>query len=216
MQLLRGIENYEHPLLTCAVFVRLQRRFAVENYMQYLYDVPKRLHGIKAASGAGHPPIGASQWLHVFITGQEGYAMFMKNERTFEGEKKNRHGPQIKIDPRQSCDPGIFLFLYLSHFPQLPHPVLALDCGIIANADGLADTSDLWILYRGPENFDFSGTIEQYGIVPQHSQRFHVNQLRQLLMQVQLFQDVGETAKADSITSASRLMFVHEIENFFH
>jgi protein tyrosine phosphatase len=47
MQLLRGTENYEHPLLTCAVFVRLQRRYAIENYMQYLYACRVLLHFVQ-------------------------------------------------------------------------------------------------------------------------------------------------------------------------
>uniref|UniRef100_A0A914PNG2 Uncharacterized protein n=1 Tax=Panagrolaimus davidi TaxID=227884 RepID=A0A914PNG2_9BILA len=48
MQLLRGTENYEHPFLPCAVFVRLQRRYAIENYMQYLYACRVLLHFVQS------------------------------------------------------------------------------------------------------------------------------------------------------------------------
>ena len=47
MQLLRGTANYEHPLLTCAVFVRLQRRYAIEHLIEYLYACRVVLHWIE-------------------------------------------------------------------------------------------------------------------------------------------------------------------------
>jgi hypothetical protein len=37
MQLLQGSSNFSNPMLTSAVFLRLQRRHAVANNLQYLY-----------------------------------------------------------------------------------------------------------------------------------------------------------------------------------
>lgn len=47
MQLLRGAVSYENPMLTSAVFLRLQRRYAVANYMQYLFVYRTVLHWIQ-------------------------------------------------------------------------------------------------------------------------------------------------------------------------
>uniref|UniRef100_A0AC34QW05 Protein tyrosine phosphatase n=1 Tax=Panagrolaimus sp. JU765 TaxID=591449 RepID=A0AC34QW05_9BILA len=47
MQLLRGSVNYDYPLLTCASFVRLQRRHAIANHLQYLYIYRVVLHWLE-------------------------------------------------------------------------------------------------------------------------------------------------------------------------
>lgn len=44
MQLLRGTTNYDNPMLTAATFLRLQRRHAVANQIQYLYAYRTLLH----------------------------------------------------------------------------------------------------------------------------------------------------------------------------
>uniref|UniRef100_A0A7E4VEY0 TYR_PHOSPHATASE_2 domain-containing protein n=1 Tax=Panagrellus redivivus TaxID=6233 RepID=A0A7E4VEY0_PANRE len=46
MQLLRGTSSSEYPVLTTAVFVRLQRHHAIANYMQYVYVYRVLLHFI--------------------------------------------------------------------------------------------------------------------------------------------------------------------------
>ncbi|KAE9556499.1 hypothetical protein FO519_000384 [Halicephalobus sp. NKZ332] len=47
MQLLRGSINYDYPMLTCASFVRLQRRHAVANHIQYLFAYRVVLHWLQ-------------------------------------------------------------------------------------------------------------------------------------------------------------------------
>uniref|UniRef100_A0A914E6N3 Uncharacterized protein n=1 Tax=Acrobeloides nanus TaxID=290746 RepID=A0A914E6N3_9BILA len=47
MQLLRGITNDEHPMLTSAVFLRLQRRHSIAEQIQYLYVYRTILHYIQ-------------------------------------------------------------------------------------------------------------------------------------------------------------------------
>jgi protein tyrosine phosphatase len=44
MQLLQGSENFSSPMLTSAVFLRLQRRHVVANHLQYLYAYRVVLH----------------------------------------------------------------------------------------------------------------------------------------------------------------------------
>ncbi|KAL3117135.1 hypothetical protein niasHT_007538 [Heterodera trifolii] len=47
MQLLRGAVSFEHPMLTAAVFLRLQRRHAVSSPMQYLFAYRAVLHWLQ-------------------------------------------------------------------------------------------------------------------------------------------------------------------------
>lgn len=47
MQILRGSVDYEYPVLTCATFVRLQRRHAIANHMQYLFAYRVVLHWLQ-------------------------------------------------------------------------------------------------------------------------------------------------------------------------
>lgn len=47
MQLLRGSINYDYPMLTCASFVRLQRRHAIANHIQYLFAYRVVLHWLQ-------------------------------------------------------------------------------------------------------------------------------------------------------------------------
>uniref|UniRef100_A0A183CER0 Tyrosine-protein phosphatase domain-containing protein n=1 Tax=Globodera pallida TaxID=36090 RepID=A0A183CER0_GLOPA len=47
MQLLRGAVSFEHPMLTAAVFLRLQRRHAVSNHIQYLFAYRAVLHWLQ-------------------------------------------------------------------------------------------------------------------------------------------------------------------------
>jgi protein tyrosine phosphatase len=47
MQLLRGTTNFQNPMLTAAIFIRLQRRHAIANHMQYLYAYRTVLHYIE-------------------------------------------------------------------------------------------------------------------------------------------------------------------------
>jgi hypothetical protein len=47
MQLLRGAVSFEYPMLTAAVFLRLQRRHAVANHMQWLFAYRCILHWLQ-------------------------------------------------------------------------------------------------------------------------------------------------------------------------